>query len=157
MSFVTLSEAKLHLRVVGAEEDALIALYLSAAERAAVAQIQRNVYADDVTLAAAIAVAPTALSAALDAYQAAVAAAQLLPEPDLIDEALRVAELDYFRAKAASRQTHDGIVVVDEIKSAVLLMVGHLYSNREDVVAGVTVTQLPNGAQWLLQPYRVYA
>ena len=35
MSFVTLAEAKLHLRVDGTDEDALIGLYINAAEQAA--------------------------------------------------------------------------------------------------------------------------
>jgi hypothetical protein len=39
----------------------------------------------------------------------------------------------------------------------VLLIVGSLYANREDVVSGVSVAKLPNGAEWLLQPYKVYA
>ena len=41
------------------------------------------------------------------------------------------------------------------IKAAILLMLGHLYANREDVVAGVSVAQLPNGARSLLRPHRI--
>ena len=157
MSFVTVGEAKLHLRVDHADEDALITMCIAAAELSAVSIIERNVYTDSTALNAAIAAAPAALAAALSAYQAAVTAAELLTETDLIDEALRVAEADYLRAKIQSRQTHDGIVVNDSIKSAVMLIVGHLYANREDVATGVSVTKLPNGAEWLLQPYKVYA
>lgn len=157
MTFVTLSEAKLHLRVDGADEDALITMCISAAELSAVSLIERNVYADSTALNAAIAAAPAALAAALSAYQAAVTDAELLTEADLMDEALRVAEADYLRAKIQSRHTHDGIVVNDSIKSAVLLIVGHLYANREDVATGVSVSKLPNGAEWLLQPYKVYS
>ena len=40
-------------------------------------------------------------------------------------------------------------------KSACLLMLGHLYANREDVVVGISATELPRGAQALLTPYRV--
>lgn len=47
----------------------------------------------------------------------------------------------------------DGIIVNDVIKAAILLTVGHLYANREDVVPG-SVAALPMGAQYLLQPYR---
>ena len=50
-----------------------------------------------------------------------------------------------------------GIVINPAIQAALLLIVGHLYANREDVVAGVSVAQMPNGAEWLLQPYKVYA
>ena len=47
-------------------------------------------------------------------------------------------------------------MVNDQIKAAVLLTVGHLYANREDVVAGASVAALPNGAEYLLQPFKVY-
>ena len=47
-----------------------------------------------------------------------------------------------------------GIVINPAIQAALLLIVGHLYANREDVLAGVSVAQLPNGSQYLLQPYR---
>ena len=48
-----------------------------------------------------------------------------------------------------------GIVINAAITAAMLLIAGHLYANREDVVSGVSVAQLPSGAQHLLQPYRV--
>lgn len=51
----------------------------------------------------------------------------------------------------------DGIVVNDQIKAAVLLTVGSLYAQREDVVVGASVAALPNGADYLLQPFKVYA
>lgn len=41
-------------------------------------------------------------------------------------------------------------------KQAILLLVGHLYENREDVIAtGVTAAAVPMGAKTLLWPYRV--
>ncbi len=40
------------------------------------------------------------------------------------------------------------------IKTAVLMMAGHLYENREDVVVGVSAVVVPNGAQMLLAPFR---
>ena len=46
------------------------------------------------------------------------------------------------------------MVVNAAIKSAILLILGHLYANREEVVPG-SVTKVPFGAHALLQPYRV--
>ena len=40
-------------------------------------------------------------------------------------------------------------------KSPCLLILGHLYANREDVVIGTIATDLPRGSQALLTPYRV--
>ena len=40
------------------------------------------------------------------------------------------------------------------IRNAILLMVGHWYANREEVVTGTSATQLPMAAQALLAPWR---
>ncbi|RYF75072.1 MAG: phage gp6-like head-tail connector protein [Comamonadaceae bacterium] len=44
------------------------------------------------------------------------------------------------------------IVTNDAINSAALLILGHLYANRESVAQGQAV-EVPMGAQWLLTPY----
>ena len=157
MSFVTLAEAKLHLRVDGNDEDALIGLYINAAEQAAIKALDRGVYADGTALQTAMAAAPAALTTATAAYTAAVTAADAMTDSTEQAAALQVAETAYMRALVAYRQVFDGIVVNDQIKSAVLLIVGHLYSNREDAVVGASVSALPNGADHLLQPFKVYA
>lgn len=157
MSIISMPEARQHLRADDADDDALIGIYIAAAEKSAVATVDRGVYADDSALQAAQAAAPAALTAATTAYVSAVTAADALADSPERAAALAVAETAYMRAQVAYRQAFDGIVADDAIKAAVLLTVGHLYSNREDVVAGVSVAQLPNGASYLLQPYKVYA
>jgi len=158
MSFVSLAEAKIHLRATdGTDEDALIGIYINAAELAAVKAMDRGVYADDTALTAAMAAAPAALTAATAAYTAAVTAADAMTDATEQCAALQVAETAYMRAQVAYRQVFDGIVVNDTIKAAVLLGVGHLYANREDVVVGASVAALPHGADCLLQPFKVYA
>lgn len=47
-----------------------------------------------------------------------------------------------------------GIIINPAIQAALLLIVGKLYACREDALVGVSVAQLPNGAEYLLQPYR---
>lgn len=157
MSFVQLSEAKLHLRVDGTDEDALIGLYINAAEQAAIKAMDRGVYADNTALQTAMADAPAALTAATADKEAAVTDAEALTDPDEKAAAMKAAENAYMRALVAYRQAMDGMVVNDTIKSAVLLIVGHLYAHREDVLSGVSVAKLPNGAEWLLAPFKVYA
>ncbi|MBU1816427.1 MAG: head-tail connector protein [Gammaproteobacteria bacterium] len=157
MSFVSLAEAKIHLRATeGTDEDALIGLYINAAEQAAVKAMDRGVYADGTALQTAMTAAPAALTAATVAKEAAVAAAEAITDSTEKVAALQVAETAYMRAQVAYRQAFDGIVVNDQIKAAVLLTVGHLYANREDVVVGASVAALPNGADCLLQPFKVY-
>ena len=98
-----LATVKLHLRVDDSAEDALIGLYVTAAEEFAMQFLGRTIYA-------------TELAQGLDTA---------------------------------------GIVINPAIQAALLLIVGHLYTNREDVLAGVSVAQLPNGSQYLMQPYRI--
>ncbi len=47
--------------------------------------------------------------------------------------------------------------IPDEIKSAMLMIIGHLYTNRESVSdAGlISAAIVPQGALWLLAPFRV--
>lgn len=45
--------------------------------------------------------------------------------------------------------------VPEQIRSAIRLTIGHLYEHREDVIVGVTATELPKGAEALLWPYRI--
>ena len=157
MSLVTLESAKLHLRVDGTDEDALIGVYITAAEQMAIALLDRGVYADGTALGVAKAAAPGELDTAIAAYESAIAAAEALADESAKAASIQTAGNGLLRAKVAHRHAMDGMVVNEAIKAAVLLIVGHLYANREDVVAGVSVAQMPNGAEWLLQPYKAYA
>ena len=157
MSLVTLESAKLHIRVDGTGEDALIGVYITAAEQMAIALLDRGVYADGTALGVAKAAAPGELDTAIAAYESAIAAAEALADETAIAAAIQTAGNDLLRAQVAHRQAMDGMVVNEAIKAAVLLIVGSLYAQREDVVVGVSVAQLPNGAEWLLAPYKVYA
>ena len=154
MSFVQLAEARLHLRVDGTDEDALIGLYINAAEQSAVSLLDRGVYADGTALGVAKAAAPAELAAATATYTAAIAAAQALTDATEQAAATQAAGYAYLRAQVAYRQTMDGMVVNDVIKSAVLLMVGSLYAFRENDFAG-QISQIPTGADMLLQPYKI--
>ena len=99
MPKIDLATAKVHLRVDGTADDALITGWIAAAYLAVEGAIFRKVYADTV------------------------------PADDAT-----------------------GVVVDDLINAAVLLIVGHLYANRE-ATAPAGMAELPMGAQWLLQPY----
>lgn len=50
-----------------------------------------------------------------------------------------------------------GIHVNEAINAAVLLIVGHLYANREDVITGATSTAIPMGSEFLITPYINFA
>lgn len=84
-------------------------------------------------------------------YQAAAegAAASFLNRQVYKDQA----ELE--AAVTAGTAGDSPLVANTEIQAAVLLTVGHLYNNREDVVIGAVVAELPRGALDFLRPYRV--
>jgi hypothetical protein len=48
----------------------------------------------------------------------------------------------------------DGIVISDDIKLAIMLLVSHWYENREPVNIGNITSTLPFGVQALLGPHR---
>lgn len=47
------------------------------------------------------------------------------------------------------------MVINGPVKAAMLLILGHLYANRENSVVGVSSQDLPMGAHSLLWPYRI--
>ena len=102
----------------------------------------------------AIAAVPAALSAAKAAYVLAAADAALIADLDLrlIEEA-HAADV-YARALFAASRARRGLVADALVISASLLILGELWESREDVVVGVSVAALPNGARCLLDAYR---
>lgn len=43
----------------------------------------------------------------------------------------------------------------DALKHARLLLIGNFYENRESVLTGVSLAELPNGTKYLLEPYLI--
>lgn len=155
MTFLKLDQARAHLRVDDSDEDDDITQKLSAAEGHAIEYLNRHVYADQDALDAAKAAAPAALTAATTAYEAAIEAAHAIENCIESDMAALAANEAYTEAQIDAKRTYRGMVVNDQIKAAALLILGHLYANREEVVTAVTVEKLPMGAQSLLRPFRV--
>lgn len=44
--------------------------------------------------------------------------------------------------------------VPNPIKQAMYMIIGHLYENRQDVITGTQVNEIPMSSEYLLQPYR---
>lgn len=153
---IDLPTAKLQASIDDSADDALVTIYIGAAERFAVEYMQRNIYADKTALDIAIAAAPAALSAAVNAYDTAIAAADAMPDGVAKEMATFSAEDAYANAQKAARMTHRGIVLDDNIRVAMLLTIAHLYQNREETVVGVSVAPLPMGAKTFLDLYRAY-
>ena len=157
MSIIDLTTAKLHLRVDAdvTVEDALIQAQLDAAEAHAAHYLKRNLYATTDALNTARDGVGTALSAATTAYVTAVEAAEAIDVEVERSFALTTAEDAYQTAQADARRVMQGMVVNDQIQAGVLLILGHLYANRETTTPQ-SMAELPMGAIHLLQPLRVY-
>lgn len=152
---ISLATAKMHLRVDGNAEDALITIWCLAAESSACEFLNRNVYPDAAALNTAIAAVPLALVAAGAAYQAALTAAALIDDAVACAAAVAGAGAAYRAAQQVAREAYVGMVTNPQIEAAMLLTLGHLYENREDVILNGSPAALPMGAHSLLQPFRV--
>lgn len=152
---LTLEQARLHLRQDGTDDASDLTLKIGAAELMAAEFMNRHVYADSTALGAAMAAAPGVLEDATLAYDAAMASAGAMSS-SFARELFEFSALKaYQAAQAQIAMTCNGMVLNDAIKAAMLLILGHLYTNREDVITGTIATDLPMGSRSLLQPYRV--
>lgn len=70
-----------------------------------------------------------------------------------LDRAVYADDAAMQAAIAATTAGPDPMVCTDMVRAGILLILGDLFSNREDVVTG-TVTQLPTGAAACLRPLR---
>jgi ABC-type Na+ efflux pump permease subunit len=152
MALISIEEARDHCRTDDVD-DAMLTLYSRTAERAAMQFLNRNVYEDGAALAAALAAVPTMASAAELALETAKEAAEAL-EGDAKAAALRQAERAYADAQETMRATEAGMVIVEDVKVGMLLILGHLYRTRETVTQE-SANAVPMGAHSFLWPYRV--
>lgn len=175
---VTLTEAKLHLKVDDTTEDTLITALIQAARehaenytgRAFIEQsweLVMDEFDEEIELPIAPATSVTSitykdpnnvtqtLSASVyelnthdTPQEIYVKYGQVWPAYLAIENSITVTFKAGYGATAAS--------VPAPIRAAILLIIGHLYQNRENVVVGRTPAELPQGAESLLNPYRIY-
>jgi hypothetical protein len=154
VSIISLATAKAHLRLESDYPDSQVLPKLEAAERMAAEFLNRRIYAADTDLTAAVSAVPAALVAAGTAYQTALAAGEAIDDEVARCAAQGYAQRVYREAQAAAGEIYAGIVINPQIEAAILLTLGHLFENRQDVQQGA-IQQLPIGAQQLLFPFRV--
>lgn len=58
-------------------------------------------------------------------------------------------------ADQVPEEEEQGLVITPSITAAILLITGHLYENREEVVTGTIAARLPMASESLLWPYRL--
>ena len=171
---ITLDEAKAHLRVSGSDEDSLISNLISAAREEAEKYMNRSIiaqtwqfYCDFFTQLIRLSYGDVNSITSIK-YFDDTNAEQTLPvnlyDSDLISNPARITRAygasypsTYERTNAVIIEYIAGFATVPgSVKAAILLTIGHLYENREDVVVGHTSTELPKAASYLLEPYRIF-
>lgn len=171
-----LATAKLHLRMDHDDDDNIIAVYRDAAMRTAEHETNRltgsgefTVYFDTIPgeeIFMKIPALPIASISAVQYHdgtdwqniQASSYVADLYSEPCRIkfltdDFATGDTEAMPFRIIFSGGYTDE--TVPKEMISGALLLLGHLYENRQDVVTGTISTQLPKGSEFLFQQLRI--
>lgn len=156
MPLLSIEEARTQCRVDGADSDVELAAYVDAAADAVAAYLNRAVYADATSLAAALGGAAAAFGAASSAYDDALVAAQAITNDAERGAAVAIASAQCEAARVTFQRTMDGIVASPSVTAAARLIVGHLYANRESVLTGAraAAVEIPMGVHDLLRPYR---
>ncbi|WEI17143.1 head-tail connector protein [Acinetobacter proteolyticus] len=153
MSVISLDRALSHLRV-DEDIDSDIASKLDAAEQIAKEYLNRNFYATLTELNDAKGQVASILSTARTQYDQDVLFAKSL-DGELIKTFSHTASLNYDTAIRSAKMISLGIVINPSIEISVLLILGDLYENREDTISGGGFSNLPKGAEWHLDPFRI--
>lgn len=173
---ITLEEAKVHLRVVEPDEDALIERLIAAARGMLEQRTNRRLMLQTIEFSPfawgpfMVPAAPFVALGDVAYTDAAGAPAILDPEVLYVDAYVEPAMVvlawgqTWPQAQPGSRPTVRAVVgytsaaaVPAELKQWMLLAITAMYDNRSSIVTGVSVAQLPDDFMSLLwHPYMVY-
>ena len=160
--------ARTHVRLEADYPAEQIEPYLRAAEELAAQILNRVLCADTTERDAAIAQAAGIVSDAKTAYDAALLAYRSSTLYDaydpvrheyragVADNAYESAQRAYRQALTKADELRAAMVATPLIKAAILLIFGHLFENRQQVIVEprIILAELPMGVHALLQPYR---
>ena len=162
---VSLTEAKLHLRVDGTDEDTLISALIVAARQEAEAYTRRALvtqtwrYTCD-RLAATVtlphqplqsvtSISIDGVTLAASNYGVDTSTGRVRPLAGYAADDIGGIAITYVAGYGAASD------VPQAVSQAMLLMIGHWYEHREAVITGSISSELPLTARALLAPYRV--
>lgn len=152
MSIINIDVARAHLRLDPDYPAQQVQPYLDAAEDAARQFLNRRIYADQAALDSAIAAVPAQIAAAREAYEDALEAADALSDDTASQMAREHAQRVWRAAQDEATEIYRGIVLNDQIRAAILLVLANLFENRGD---DGKLPPLSMAAQSLLFPFRV--
>lgn len=146
---IDLDLARQHLKADPEDiEDDLIEQYIASAKSACEGYCNRKFYESETARAADYTLALAELEVAKEARDTALAASDDCDVQNIVNNA-------WISARGNCLARCNGVVIDDTITAAMLMMLGHFYRNREEVVVGQYsgATQLPAGAKRILEPY----
>lgn len=152
---ITPQEAISHARLDSDYPEAQVVPYILAAGSAASQFLQREIFATEADLAAALAAYPSNVSAAHAAYEVACAQRDAIEDLAQRNAAGDVAWLVFNNRMRQLAAGLEGVVITPDIKAAILLLFAHLFENRQENVTGTIVTELKTGVHALLWPHRI--
>ena len=177
---VSLSEAKLHLKIESAEttEDSLLAILITTAREEAEAFTRRALapqtwyqYMDSFEEEEICLPYPpltsvtsvkyydvnnvlTTIDSSLYQVSTVSTPARIIPVAGQIWPETYYGKIDSVIVEFVCGYTSGVNVVPASIKAAMLLIIGHLYANKESVVVGTIASKVPDTAEALMWPYR---
>lgn len=154
MELITIEQARAHSKTDGVDDEVLT-IAANAAERVCAQLANRALFPSAEAMDAAIAAVSDEMAAAFTSHANALDAAASLDEENKTIAVMRAdAALQAARNKATN--IIHGIIVDDDIIAAILLVTGHFYRNREEVVSGANakVDSIPLGAERIMRWYR---
>lgn len=174
---VTLLEAKDHLRVDGADEDALISVLITAARKWCEEYTGRQFvtatwdWTMDSFCPSFVAPIPPLQSVTSIKYLDTAAVEQTLASSvyrvDAVSEPGRIA-LDYGQSWPSTHPVINAVTirfvagygapqaVPEPIRQAMLILIGEMYEQREESLVGTIQSSVPFGVRALLTPYKVW-
>lgn len=155
MKLITLQQAREHCKA-DSDDDAMLTLYVNGAEKACAHAAARNLYKDQAEMDAAVATVAASMATARTARDTALAAITAPAGTEEGDLLRSIAYRNYQQVVETTSDIMHGIVADDDVIAAVLLTVGHLYRNREEVITGqgAAAVELPQGAAAIMYRHR---
>jgi hypothetical protein len=165
MIYITLSEAKTHLRVDFDDDNAYIAGLVDLVEELVETEIS-GVFTGEGTVST---VATTALTGSETNFSDYSVGDSILVDGETArtiatitdDEALTVSVAFANTDSDLEYTVTTGLPLVGGalphgLKQAMLLILGHFYANRESIIIGVGANEIPMGYMFLIAPYKNY-
>ena len=174
---ITLIEAKAHLRVDHTDDDAYITALIKAARGSAEAFTQSSFFTQTWVKSA------SRFVDIMDLPRGIVQSIESVKYYDVDNVQQTVNAADYFLTSPSNKSyvqvvetgwppslyyRNDAVQITyitgysdvadipTDIKQAILMSIGHLYENRQDVIVGSQVNAMPMASKHLLTPHRVY-